>query len=375
MAATKQGDKDNLEEHSRKKVAFYRTYLESYLRVLMHEEWVKNIYIYDVFCGIGVYEGDGSKGSPIAAVETVEKILSTYSKQAKPISLIINDIDKNKVNSALNYINQYCRSKKLCEISAENMPANEILEKIIQFINKSGNQSLHFLFIDPHGYKDIKRDVLLGVLEAGRSEILLFLPISQMYRFLRPSDEDRVNPSYKPLRRFMEEFALDTYYGNPLDYIESIRKAFTFDGEYYAANFILQADSNNYYALFFITRHLKGLEKAVEAKWKIDENAGTGHFKKLDLGFFQDEYELRDSIDIFSEYKQALLKFLSVDRNNREIYEFGLTKGFLPKHSGEILRKLNKQKRLQFDREVRKNAFYLNYKNYQLERYRVKIYE
>ena len=71
------------------------------------------------------------------------------------------------------------------------------------------------------------------------------------------------------------------------------------------------------------------------------------------------------------------MKYLSVERTNNEIYIFALTNGFLIKHTNAILRQLNRQNKLVFDRDVRKNSFYLNYdycKN-DTVKYKVKVNE
>ncbi len=55
--------KDYLEEHSKEKIKFYEKYLNAYLAILLNWHYTKAINIYDVFCGVGLYSDDGSKGS------------------------------------------------------------------------------------------------------------------------------------------------------------------------------------------------------------------------------------------------------------------------------------------------------------------------
>ncbi|HHD79572.1 MAG TPA: three-Cys-motif partner protein TcmP, partial [Epsilonproteobacteria bacterium] len=105
MATLKQGEKNYLEEHSKEKVAFYEKYLNLYLTVLINAQYVNAINIYDIFCGVGIYDGDGSKGSPVVAMECIKKQLKIHRKNRdKPINLLINDGDKKRVNIAKNYI-------------------------------------------------------------------------------------------------------------------------------------------------------------------------------------------------------------------------------------------------------------------------------
>ena len=58
--------KTDMLEHSEAKVELYRKDLALYLNMLSHVPAVKRIFIFDLFCGEGIYEND-SKGSPLVA--------------------------------------------------------------------------------------------------------------------------------------------------------------------------------------------------------------------------------------------------------------------------------------------------------------------
>ncbi len=376
MANQKQGEKSYLEEHSKEKVAFYEKYLDLYLTVLLNAEYVKAINIYDIFCGIGIYDGDGSKGSPIVAMESIKRQLKIHWKHKnKPISLLINDGHKDRIQVAKNYIENNCNNK--CTFLAHNLDAKEIFPLVINQIKNKSKEN-HLVFIDPHGYKDIYKKDIVDIMEAGKSEILIFLPVHLMYRFLKPSKEDKENPSYEPLRRFMTEFNLEYDASLPQEYIAGIEKAFCIDSKYYSASYRLRAEnSNNYYALFFITKHIRGLEKAIDTKWKLDELCGEGFEKTQHKSLFEEEEKEDKKENCIAKFKDKLIEYLYTERTNNEIYTFSLINGFLIKQANDILRQLSTDNKLCFDREVRKNAFYLTYKNYKngVIKYKVKINE
>ena len=360
MATLKQGEKNYLEEHSKEKVAFYEKYLNLYLTVLINTQYVKAINIYDIFCGVGIYDGDGSKGSPVVAMECIKKQLKIHWKNRdKLINLLINDGDKKRVNIAKNYIEKHCNNK--CIFSAFNLESKEIFSSVIDKIKKSKKDENHLIFIDPHGYKDIYKNDIVNIMEAGKSEILIFLPIHLMYRFLKPTQNDKENPSYIPLRRFMTEFGLEYNATSPQEYIAHIENAFLCNEKYYTASYRLQADSSNLYALFFITKHIKGLEKAIDTKWELDELCGEGFEKKQPKSLFESEYKEEKKENCIEKFKDKLIEFLHTERTNNEIYIFALTNGFLIKHTNAILRQLDRKNKLIFDRDIRKNSFYLNY--------------
>ena len=56
--------------HSKAKLDYYQSYLRIYLPILRLASFTRNINIFDVFCGTGIYD-DGTKGSPILAFEAI----------------------------------------------------------------------------------------------------------------------------------------------------------------------------------------------------------------------------------------------------------------------------------------------------------------
>ncbi|HZY40002.1 MAG TPA: hypothetical protein VFE53_25285, partial [Mucilaginibacter sp.] len=63
-----------LEEHSKAKIELWSYYLAIYLNIIQRAVGIDKIYIYDVFCGEGKYEG-GESGSPLV---TLTKIKDHY---------------------------------------------------------------------------------------------------------------------------------------------------------------------------------------------------------------------------------------------------------------------------------------------------------
>ena len=365
----KQGEKDYLEEHSKEKVKFYGKYLDVYLAILLNSLYTKAINIYDIFCGVGLYSDDGSKGSPIVAMEAIIKFNSSQK-----VRLLINDGDTKRVETAHSYIKNHYNNQ--FEFESHNLLSEKIFELTISKIKKNNNEN-HLIFIDPHGYKNIYKNDIVNIMEAGKSEILIFLPIHMMYRFLKPSQKDRENSSYQPLIEFMETFKLNYNVQTTKEYIEHIKQAFSFKDKYYTTSYILQSDTKNDYALFFITKNLRGLEKAVETKWKLDTLCGKGFEQTKNKSLFEIEDKEKKKEDCLEELLQKLQIYLKDRRNNNELCEFTLKNGFLLKHINEAMKILQNDNKLIFDRVLRKNSFYINYKNYKNNdiKYKVQINE
>lgn len=358
----KQGERNYLEEHSKEKVGFYKKYLDLYLTVLINSNYTESINIYDIFCGVGIYSEDDSKGSPVIAMESIIKQLEQHNS-SKKISLLINDGDIKRVERAQKYIEDNYGNK--FNFSVYNLLSEDIFKLTISKIKNTKNNENNLVFIDPHGYKHIYKKDILDIMEAGKSEILIFLPIHLMYRFIKPTQTDIDNTSYIPLKRFMTEFNLKYSVKSPKEYIEHIQKAFSFTEKYFTASYILESDSKNQYALFFITKNLKGLEKAVHTKWELDKLCGKGFEQKKAPSLFEAVDKEEKNENCLEVLDNKLNIFLQENKTNNELYEFTLKNGFLIKHTNEVLRKLQNNNKLIFDRDIRKNSFYINYKNHQ----------
>jgi three-Cys-motif partner protein len=84
-------------EHSKAKVELYGRYLSKYLTILLRDIYTNNIYLYDLFCGAGIYENQG-KGSPIVALDIIKDALLNSTSKTK-IKVLFNDKEESKIES------------------------------------------------------------------------------------------------------------------------------------------------------------------------------------------------------------------------------------------------------------------------------------
>ncbi len=371
MVAARYDSKTIMLEHSKAKVELYATYLSRYLNILSRANYWDKINIYDLMCGEGIYS-DNSKGSPIIALEKIKEHYYSNKKTCPNIDIWFNDKDKSQIEPQKFKIE---RVKGFC--SKLFVPPNvdlyfskedyiELYPKIINKIKALGNEKL-LLFIDPYGYKEIKPIHIKNFLENKKSEIILFLPISHMYRFANKSIDDEFQGGI-PLRKFLLPLFGENYpeFRNVFDFINKLRDAFrTFlEPDFFVDTFTIQRDKQNVYCLFFFTSHIKGFETMLGAKWDLDEKQGKGF--RIEKG----QTSLFTEIET-SNYSQILENHISsVDfRTNKEIYQFGLENGFLPKHSVQVFKKWQKDNSkfkvlLKNGSEAKKGAFYISYKNW-----------
>lgn len=350
----KQTAKDIMLAHSKAKVDFYQAYLTRYLSIMSVTPYVASINIFDVFCGRGEYD-DGGLGSPIRAVQTIQQVKQERPSSLK-INLYLNDAEKEYIERVKVYIQEHFADiSNYCTIHYLNMPANDLLNQLCDFLTERPNDERNFIFIDPYGYKDIHKDLFQRLMKNGKTEILLFLPISFMHRFRNYAFNESANKGALPLKTFISEFFPENHpvrndeEMDVVEYIEALTMAFSINNTYYTTNYFIERDAHNYFALFFICNNLLGFEKAVETKWYFDEEAGKGFHQTQDTSQLSlwSEYEKDEQI---LKQKSKLVEKLKVylaskERSNAEIYEYTLRLGYKPSHANKVLRDLQNDRK------------------------------
>ena len=370
--------KKTMQIHSKAKVDFYKTYLERYVAILCQSPYIQHIRIYDVFCGMGIYE-DGGKGSPIVAYDTIKNIYEAHNiSNNTEIELVVNDKSEARIEKVKEYIESNKHS--YCTVRPYNYDINQLLEIIVPEINNTPSDTRNLFFIDPYGYKDIKKDLLLELMKNGYTEVILFLPISHMQRFTNAAIQDEESiTQYDPLRDFVYSFFPNT--DHPIrqntvkakDYINYVANALKFNDKFYATSYYIERDKANIFALFFMSSNIFGFEKILETKWKLDEEHGGGFRlpeKDQTLDMFAEEFALETKNENARRLRKIIEEALKSPKNNNDIYELVVRNEFLPKHANEVLKDLQNTNPkfsvidISTGKKARKGAFYLTYKNY-----------
>lgn len=356
----KKNVKTNLLNHSEAKVKLLSEYLKRYLNIISNDGYTEKINIYDLFCGQGLYE-DGGEGSPLVALRKVKetyytKIANSPNKLPK-INCQFNDIDESKISILKDAIkSKSLHYKNIGDIEFTSNDYQEEVNKLSESFSKFKNEK-GFVFIDPYGYKDVKATHIKKLLDCkNKSEVLLWLPIQFMYRFSGSGMPESLN-------NFISELEITDEINNcssVWDFIRTLKKGFqSYLGEnYFVDNFSLKKEENTVFCLYFFTSHIKGFEKMLEAKWEIDSEQGRGweYLGNQPSLFFQDKT---------NELEEKLLEFLKTKRFNKDVYEFTLRQGYLPKHTNQIFEEWQKNDTFEVyllnGEKARKKSFYIRY--------------
>ncbi len=375
---TKTDAKKIMLPHSKAKLEYYQSYLKRYLPILRLAKFTKQINLFDVFCGTGIYE-DGTKGSPVLAFEVVKECHYVHRrKPLTPVCLHVNDVDSSKIMGVKKYLSDKNKGR-YCELKFYNKDASEFLDDIAIFLQKQPSTIRNLVLIDPYGYKNIRKDDIKNILSSGKTEIILFLPISQIYRFTGKvvnSEDYRVEALNNFIDSFFPELdhpVRNGQYSNEIEFIEHIRSALSFNDQFYATSFYLQRDNRgHYFAIFSITPNIKGLEKMVEVKWTLNDETGEGfELPKPMRGLFDDQFKRQKRENQFDKLKTLLVEFVLKHGpvNNNQLYEFILKNMFKITHGVEVLKYLQKKDEItvfdvQTKKDARKGSFYMDYNNF-----------
>lgn len=365
-----------MKPHSEAKVQFYQKYLEPHLLIMLRAKFAHEIHIYDLFCGRGIYE-DGKKGSPIRAYETICKVRRVCPLN-KPIVLHLNDRNKKCIETVRNYIQSHYNEKaKPCDIVYTNKDASELLTDMTRHTSygRWNNGVVNVFFIDPYGYKVIRREFLEKLLRLGSGEILLFLPVSFMQRFTRHAFSDDATPGTLPLKNFLTSYFPSDHpmcMGNTIDiqqYIDYLTEAFSCGGRFYTTSYPIERNSHNLFALFFFSTNLFGYEMVLKQRWKMIDQWGFGfHQQDSQTDLFKDEFKKERIKELMEQLRVRLIDIISRGCSNKDIYNLTIRSGFIPKQAKDILRQIQNNGMLQIvdsdtgEIEERTNRFFIEYK-------------
>ena len=331
-------------EHSKAKIELFGRYLSIYLNVISRVPFIKKIYLFDLFAGEGKYLND-EKGSPVVAMECIKNHFFSNGETCPNIDIWFNDSEKSEIEPGVYKIERVRRFiSEIFKPSNVNFEYTQneytgVIKIVIDRLLKTKDSERALLFIDPWGYKEIDPKDLKEVVKNGKTEVILFLPISFMYRF---ADKALVDDSFaggRPLEKFLSELFRgklpDT--DNQLKFINEVKNQFKkYLDINYVDTFTIERGNRNFFCLFFFTSNKTGYYKMLDAKWDLDEESGRGfRLGNSSQGSFFDEIT---AIDYTSMVKD-LLKDKS-GATNQNLFDFGLDNGFLPKHTKKVLDEL-----------------------------------
>lgn len=203
---------------------------------------------------------------------------------------------------------------------------------VLQRVQGLNSSQKAVILLDPWGYKDIRPSDLRTLLQNKRTELILFLPITFIYRF--HSGARQPFKGSEAIEKLLNELWPEGVpsFQSEQNFILQLRDRLrVHTGVPYVSTFTLEHTKQQNYCLYFFTSNVKGFEKMLDTKHRLDTEQGRGH-------------RLEKSGSLFSKaessgFEKKLFNYIEkhIGTSNHDLYEFGLYEDFLPAHIKQVL--------------------------------------
>jgi len=315
--------------------------------------------IIDGFAGPGVYE-DGQPGSPIVMLNAYLEHESRAAIDAELVYFFIEQ-DARRVERLEEEIKRLGELPDNVKYRVVCGSFEEEFGKVISEIEKHGAVlAPTFAFIDPFGYTGVPMDITGRFLQFNRCEVLIYVPLKFVNRFLGVGDQTNALNALFGTDRWQQAREIEGYARIRFLHDLFAEQLKSECGLRYVRSFeIVTAARNSGYTLFFGTNHEVGLERMKAAMWRIDPVEGrrlSDSTKSEQTVLFQAEPDTRPLRAAALSYFDR--RAFSID----ELERFTLIETpFLPKHLRKtILKPMEDEGRLEIvqAREGRRKGTY-----------------
>lgn len=352
------------------KIGVYRNYLRRYLYILLMQ--YGRCLIADLFCGPG--KSGKEKGSPLVLVEEAKRVLKTEAllkKHVNPrIYVVFNDQKVEHIQNLCAELEIVERPKNLEIVEPSCRPFLDVLKDVLlpKLTNTAHIPKLFFL--DPYGYSSVGIRAIAEIMDLPSTEILLFCPISFVYRF--SNCEESLPESNEKTRELIENFT-DGFgnYETIHNFGASIKKNLLRKTSATFIKRVLIDNAQQKYGLFFLTKHISGMFAINRVMWDAAPHDG-----------YEIEVAKRNFIPLInvptatiSKFEEKLERELATNRTmtNVEIITFTAGEGFLMGHARSLLEKLSGKNRVEvvYTQRNRTRGFYIAEEHWKTELARI----
>ena len=257
------------EEHTLAKHRILRGYLDAWIPIMARQ--TGRLILIDGFAGPGRY-ATGEDGSPLV-------MLKAY----------LEHVRREHIDAELQYIFIEKQQDRIDHLQGEvaatfepnGQPLNvnvvlacgefaDVLPGVLAGLGGAGRAAV-FVLIDPFGYGDCPLDVTSRILALPMCEVLIYVPLPFIARFLDTSAQARTNTLLFGDERWRSAIESD-------DRVPELRRLFTATLCEHATHVrsfeMVDASGSHGYDLFFASQNDKGLARMKTAMWKTDPGGG-----------------------------------------------------------------------------------------------------
>lgn len=334
---------DKQSEITNQKLKFYKNYIESYSIKLLMQYWI--LFIADLFCWS--WTNWKEKGSPLLLIDILNNVFKSETllknKPDAEIKLLLNDWDSKNIEELEKRLKDYSIDNKI-KIITRNKDFKWILNEVKWLENFKNIPK--FFFLDPFTYSTIWLKDLEFLFSLWTSEVLMFSPIFDAYRF-KTAKNILENEDHKT-RKFIEEFTKEWLkdYSDIYEFNNSIREKIRNSLKTNYVKYILLEWWKRKNILFHITNHISWsllfteIARKLWDYWMWIDIRFKEETKVQSCLFEPEKIACNHLLDAFE--KLLILELKKKQLSNLEILELTTIHWFEPKEAKEILLKYKK---------------------------------
>ena len=277
-------NKSEYTEGTKLKLEIFRECFREWFPVFIHNPFVKQIYVYDLFAGSGV-DAVGNIGSPLillseARGDKKQHCRHLSSSKAPVVVFGFNEKEQQKYLELGNNVEanlKECRCRCILDkcpfennVHIRQGDFQDLLSDK-RFLEILANKEYgKFILLDQYGFSQIEDDVFNKLVESPKTDFIFFIASSFVKRF---KDMPAVTAYFDKDKILYDETQPKECHRVIANYFRNLIPR---NREYYLHSFTIKKGTN-YYGLIFGTNHTFGMEKFLRVCWKEDALGGESN--------------------------------------------------------------------------------------------------
>lgn len=282
----------NLDSHTAAKHRVLRSYLDAWIPVMAQQALKTQTYsagaprllMVDGFAGPGRY-ATGEKGSPLIMLDALLSHTALDRFNDVQFFFLFIEHDERRVERLRREVADLGALPANVSVEISHGEFETTLGSLIDPLTNEGKILIPtFAFIDPFGYSSASMSLAGRLLNFPRCEVLFFLPLSFVHRFVGREGQETALTSLFDSEEWRDAIPLSGEARSRflLELFE--RQLSKNAGVEHVRSFQLRTQDGNDYRLVFGLGHAKGLEIAKDAMWRVDPVNGTTYTATTETG-------------------------------------------------------------------------------------------
>jgi len=320
-------------EQTKVKLELFSRYLRNALPVFFQQ--FKRFVVADLFAGPGE-DRNGHDGSPAIIVSALRYHQDLLSQTNVEVVVFLNDKDGSDCAKLRAKVNVWEVELPKIKFIVQNEDAANVFPILTNVLRAPGTASL--VFLDQYGVKFVTPERFKTMVETSFCDLMFFVASSYVKRF--PEE-------FGPLFGItVEEIGSTAHEAIHRLICESYETRTQQNSNAHVTGFTINK-GKSIYGLVFMTHHLLGLQKFLDACWKIDPDEGASSKGDsaddgLSLSLFGESELVPEKVLSFRrDLKDLILKTPKL--TERDVVKFTIKSGMLGKHARPIIDELLKK--------------------------------